>query len=142
MSETQEEDVVIFTKPTQKEFIKNFKELLSQGKGSHLVTLTSYSQDGVPIGEPLSFTPTTFWQTVGSSNTEITIAGAICLAVDSGDPQAVSDVNTYNENVARYTTKTLNIKNGLARKLVDDRIFAEAQRQVAKRKGTLALLFR
>ena len=141
MSETQEEDAVVFSKPNQKDFIKNFKELQSVGKGSHLLTLTSFSQEGEQIGDPLTFTPTTFWQTVGSSSMEITVAGAICLAVDSGDPQDVADIVTYNENVERHTRKKVNTKNRLAKKLVQDRAFAEAQRQVAKRKGTLALLF-
>jgi len=122
MYETQEKDAVVFSKPNQKEFIKNFKELQSVGKGSHLLTLTSFSQEGEQIGDPLTFTPTTFWQTVGSSSTEITVAGAICLAVDSGDPQDVADIVTYNENVERHTRKKVNTKNRLAKKLVQDEL--------------------
>jgi hypothetical protein len=122
MYETQEKDAVVFSKPNQKEFIKNTKELQSVGKGSHLLTLTSFSQEGEPIGDPLTFSPTTFWQTVGSSSTEITVAGAICLAVDSGDPQAVADIVTYNENVERHTRKKVNTKNRLAKQLVQDEL--------------------
>jgi hypothetical protein len=140
MSQTQEEELVNLTKPMTKVFVKNFKDHLEAGKGSFTLALTAYSQEGAQIGS-LVVQPRAYWQNAVAQNTLQTLAGPICLAVDSADAQAVSDLIDLSENLDRHTKRVIHANNTVARKLIQEREFREAETKLAKRKGTLAMLF-
>jgi hypothetical protein len=134
-SQTHDEEVTTLNKPLTRVFVKNFKDFLEDGKGSFEIVLNAFSKEGDLKGS-LTLEPSSYWQNAVAQNTLQTIAGPICLAVDSSNPQAVSDLIDLNEVLETHTRRVKHSK-----KLNEEREYKAAEKKLSKRKGTLVKTF-